>query len=401
MDKLKDILDRQFADRPKDVFFCKKCVISNQRPRVSFDKNGVCSACQFAHEKKYIIDWEERAHQLKTLCDTYRKTNGEYDVIVPCSGGKDSASVAHKLKHNYGMHPLTVTWAPFMYTDIGWQNFQNFIRSGFSNILATPNGKLHRKLARIAFEAVGDPFLPFIYGQMAYAFHIALKFDAKLVFFGENGEAEYGGSTKNNYRPYMPLEDWADLYFKGATIEDLIEWGMKHDLLHKEDFDDSDLIFYRPPPVKELVGKGIQMHWFSYYHKWVPQENYYYAAEHTGFQANPDGRSEGTYSKYASLDDRLDGLHYWLGFIKFGIGRTTSDAAHEIRDNHITREEAAGLVSRYDGEFPQKHFKESLDYLELSEDRFWEIIDGFREASPHLWEKVNGEWKLKHQVATP
>ena len=398
MDKLKEILDRQLENRPKNVFFCKSCVLSNQRPRLMFNKDGVCTACQFAYEKKNVINWADRQKQLRELCDTYRKTNGEYDVIVPCSGGKDSASVAHKLKHDYGMHPLTVTWAPFMYTEIGWQNFQNFIKSGFPNILGSPNGGLHRKLARIGLEAVGDPFLPFIYGQMSFAFHIAMKFDIRLIFFGENGEAEYGGSTKNNYRPFMPIEDWVDLYFKGATVDDLLDWGLENNILKSDDFNDSDLTFYRPPPLDELRGRGIQMHWFSYYHKWVPQENYYYCAEHTGFQANPEGRSEGTYSKYASLDDKLDGLHYWLGFIKFGIGRATSDSAHEIRDGHIIREEAVSLVHRYDGEFPEKHFRESLEYLDLSEQKFWDIVEKYRIASPHLWEKVDGTWKLKYQV---
>ena len=398
MDKLKDILDKQLESRPKEVFFCKSCVLSNQRPRLTFNKDGICTACQFANEKKHVIDWADREKQLKKLCDNHRKTNGKYDVIVPASGGKDSASVAHKLKHMYGMHPLTVTWSPFMYTEIGWQNFQNFIKSGFPNIFGSPNGHLHRKLARIGLEAAGDPFLPFIYGQMSFAFHIAMKFDIKLIFFGENGEAEYGGSTKNNYRPFMPIEDWADLYFKGATVDDLIDWGLENNILKPDDFDESDLMFYRPPQDDELTGKGIQMHWFSYYQKWVPQENYYYSAEHTGFQANPEGRSEGTYSKYASLDDRLDGLHYWLGFIKFGIGRATSDAAHEIRDDHITREEAVALVHRYDGEFPEKHFKESLEYLDISEEKFFDIVEKYRVASPDIWEKVNSNWKLKHQV---
>jgi N-acetyl sugar amidotransferase len=292
-----------------------------------------------------------------------------------------------------------VTWAPFIYTDIGWQNYQNFVGSGFTNLLAWPNGKLHRKLARVAFEAVGDAWQPFAFGQMAYAFHIALQFDIKLVFFGENGEAEYGGSPKNNYRPLMPLEDWAELYYKGVTVDDLIAWGLERDLIRKDDYDDSDLMFYKPPRPEVLQEKGVQMHWFSYYHKWVPQENYYYCAEHTGFQANRDGRSEGTYSKYASLDDRLDGFHYYLAFIKFGIARATSDAAHEVRDGHISREEAVALVHRYDGEFPTQYFKEFLEYLDIDEKKFWDVVDRYR--SPHLWEKSNGEWRLKHRVANP
>lgn len=389
-------LEKQLTTQPKEVKFCKKCVVSNQRPRIVFDKDGVCSACKFAYEKDHVIDWEARERELVQLLDKYRRNDGWWDVIVPGSGGKDSSYVAHQLKHKYGMHPLSITWAPFKYTDIGFQNLYNFIHSGFNNILFHPNGKLHRKLARVAFEEVGDAFLPFVYGQMCYAFHLALKFDIKLVFYGENGEAEYGGDPKNNYRSHMPIEDWAIAYWKGTTVHELIDCALKNkDYLALEDFDKSDLSFYCPPKLEDLRKSDIQMHWYSYYHKWIPQENYYYSTEHTGFQANPE-RSEGTYSKYASLDDRTDGFHYYMGFIKFGIGRTTSDSAHEIRDGHITREEGVALVRRYDGEFPGKYFKEFLEYIDIDEEHFWEVVDSFRQ--PHLWEKVDGVWRLRHFV---
>jgi len=153
------------------------------------------------------------------------------------------------------------------------------------------------------------------------------------------------------------------------------------------------------PDQKKVAELNAQMHWFSFYKKWVPQENYYYAAENTAFQANPDGRSEGTYSKYASLDDRTDGFHFYLAYIKFGIARATSDASHEIRDGHLTREEGVALVHRYDGEFPKKYFKDFLEYLSITESEFWEVINFYRSLSPHLWEKSGAEWKLKHKVS--
>jgi len=158
-----------------------------------------------------------------------------------------------------------------------------------------------------------------------------------------------------------------------------------------------DLRYYLPPSPEECRSAGLKIRFFGYYKKWVPQENYYYAVEHTGFAANPAGRSEGTYSKYASLDDRIDGFHYYMAFVKFGLGRATSDAAHEVRDGHLTREEAVALVRRYDGEFPARHFKEFLEYTGLSERRFHEIVDAAR--PPHLWEKTTEGWKLKHQVS--
>lgn len=391
------VLEKQLLSQPKEVIYCKKCVVSNQRPRIIIDDEGVCSPCRFAHEKYHTIDWKQREKELETMLERHRRKDGTWDCIVSASGGKDSSYVAHQLKHKYGMHPLTVTWAPFRYTDIGWKNFVSFVDSGFNNLMAFQNGKLHRKLARIAFEELGDAWQPFTYGQIFYSMHIALRLGIKLIFFGENGEAEYGGSNKNNYRSHHPAEDWGLLYFKGCSVDNLLDYGVKHkNYVIKEDIDSSDLSFYRPPNPDELKKAGIQVHWYSYYHRWIPQENFYYATEHTGFVANPE-RSEGTYSKYASLDDRLDGFHYYLAFIKFGIGRATSDAAHEVRDGHITRDEAVALVHRYDGEFPSKYFQEFLEYLDITEEHFWSVIDSFR--PPHLWGKVNGVWKLKHRVS--
>lgn len=391
------VLDKQLEQQPEEVRFCKKCVVSNQRPRTYLNEEGVCNACEYAWKKEHEINWQEREQELVELLDKYRSKDGSFDVVVPASGGKDSGIVAHQLKHKYGMHPLTVTWVPFLYTDIGWKNYINFVNSGFDNILANPNGKLHRKLARVAFELKGDHWEPFCFGQKTYPFHIAVKFKIPLIFYGENGEVEYGGSMKNADKPYESPEDWEELYFKGAGIDALVEEGLKMDIFKKNEITSKSFELYKAPPLEKIEKIGIQMHWWSYYHKWVPRKNFYYSAKHTGFKANPDGRSEGTYSKYASLDDKTDGFHWYLGYIKFGLGRASRDAQMEIRSGHITREEAVALVRRYDHEFPSRYFKEFLEYLDITEEHFWEIVDAYR--PPHLWEKVNGEWKLKYVVS--
>ena len=320
------------------------------------------------------------------LCDQHRKDDGSYDVIVPTSGGKDSGRVAHELKHKYGMNPLAVTWAPALYTDIGRKNFDNLIRVGnIDNILGTPNGAIHRLLAKLAFVHLGDNFQPFVYGQTNFPLKIAVMHNVSLLMYGENGEVEYGGNMKNAYRPSREITDHDKHYFSGLPPE----FWMNHGVTK------ADIAPYMPPPYKDILKNKTEIHFYGYYKYWDPQENFYYCMEHTGFSPNSE-RSEGTYSKYASLDDRTDGFHYYLSYIKFGIGRATSDSAHEIRDEKITREEGVGLVKKYDGEFPKKHFKEFLEYIGITEDLFFETIDSWR--SDHLWKKENGEWKLRHAV---
>ena len=139
----------------------------------------------------------------------------------------------------------------------------------------------------------------------------------------------------------------------------------------------------------------MEVHYFSYYKKWDPQESYYYAYEKTGFKPNTE-RTEGSYSKYSSIDDKIDDFHYYTTYIKYGLGRSSYDASQEIRCGKITREEAVSLVKKYDGEFPKKNFEAFLEYISVSEKEFWKIIDSYR--SPHLWKKENDKWIMKEKV---
>lgn len=394
-----EMLDQQLRVLPDHICYCSSCVNSNLRPRLKFNGKGECDACQYAHEKDHTIDWRAREGELLALLDKHRSKSGSYDVIVPGSGGKDSSYVAHQLKHVYGMHPLTVTWTPHMYTDIGWKNLQSFIDSGFDNILFRPNGKFHRKISRLALELLGDSFEGWCYGARAYPIHVAINHRIPLVFYGENQMAEYGGMVENKYRSHDNFAEWGKITYKGQRgIDTLIEKGLAYGRFTKKEIEDNTatLALYKLPPIEDIKKIGLESHWFSYYKKWIPQENYYYAQKHCGFEPNPDGRSEGTYSKYASLDDKTDGFHFYMQFIKFGFGRCTSEAAMEIRSGHITREEGVVLVRKYDGEFPKKYFKEYLEYLDLTEGDFWRIVDKFRNRN--VFEKIDGEWCLKYQV---
>lgn len=389
---------------PEEVRFCSKCTISNQRPSstiefiakdnikkgIKVSSNNICDACKY-NDVKNKIDWEEREKKLISLCNKYRKSSG-YDCIIPGSGGKDSAYASHLLKYKYGMNPLTVTWAPHLYTDIGWKNFTNWIHvGGFDNILFTPNGKLHRLLTKLAFENLLHPFQPFIIGQKIIGPLMALKFNIPLVFYGEN-QAEYGNSIDENETPKMDKK-----FFSINNSKEIILGGLKiEEIIKKYNFNLNEFSPYIPPSIKEIEQAGIEQQFLGYYVKWDPQECYYYATENTGFKSNTE-RTEGTYSKYSGIDDKTDPFHYYTTFIKFGIGRATYDAAQEIRNDKITREEGIALVKKYDSEFPNKYFKEFLEYIDLSEDKFWKILDSFR--SPHLWSKNDkNKWILKEQI---
>ncbi len=413
---------KQYYGLPAQVQYCKKCVISNQRPNsaveynhtaktkkktINFDHNGVCDACNFAEKKNNLIDWKLREKELVELCNKYRKTDGSYDCLVPGSGGKDSFYASHILKTKYKMNPLTVTWAPHIYTDWGWKNFSSWISAGHDNYLMTPNGKVHRLLTRLSTELLFHPFQPFMFGQKSLAPKMALLFNIPLVFYGEN-EAEYGNPIEDTD---TALRDWS--YFTSEDTDKVSLGGVSVTDLNKYfGINKNDLQPYLPANPNKILEQKIQVHYLGYYHKWHPQSCYYYAVENGGFVASPE-RTPGTYSKYNSIDDKIDDLHYYTTGIKFGIGRASYDAAQEIRSGDIERDEGVALVKRFDHEFPERFIDELFKYLTLNKKEFPIAYKMFEEPSmdknyfdlltdkfrsPHLWLYKHNNWQLRNPI---
>ena len=389
---------------PSEVIFCSRCVMSNQRPQSSVEmlsdgKNksglqiadGVCDACKYA-EIKEQTDWHSRQEQFLNFLEKYRSKDGSFDCVVPSSGGKDSSFTAHILKEKYGMTPLAVTWAPNMWTEVGLNNFNNLTRvGGVDSLLITPNGKLHKYLTKLAFENLGHPFQPFIHGQKVIGPKIAEKFGIKLVVYGEN-QAEYGNNIADNASPFMSndfftAEDSYEMKFGGVSVREIIS--------QSQQFKIQDFATYTPLTKEQLARSEIVMTYLGYFEKWDPQEVYYYAEENTGFTP-AEQRSEGTYSRYTEIDDKIVPIHFFTTYIKFGLGRASYDASQEIRNGHIDRDEAISLVSKYDGERPKLWLNDFLDYVDITEEQFNQVIDSLRPE--HLWKTVGNEFVLKSQI---
>ncbi len=387
---------------PKKVIFCKKSLISNQRPNsaiefnhskksrkktLNIDKNGISDSWKFSRIKNKI-NYKLREKKLLKLLDKYRG-KGEYDCVVPGSGGKDSCYASHILKYKYGMNPLTVTWPPIIYTDYGKRNFKNWLSSGkFANISAKRNDNFFKILTKLSIENLLHPFQTFILGQKNYPPKIAHQENIPLIFYGEN-EAEYGNPISDNQsslrdKSYYVYKNFRDLRLGGLKINEIMnEYNFKY-----KDFDS-----ILPLNEEKLKSFPLEVHYLGYYLKWIPQEAYYYSVENCKFRPRPF-RTQGTYSRYSSIDDKIDDLHFYTTFIKFGIGRATYEASQEIRNDHLTIEEGKKLIKKYDGEFPDRYFSELMKYLKIKEGDFFRLCDNGR--SPHLWKKIKNKWFLRH-----
>jgi len=359
--------------------------------------NGVCNACTEVQKKYNETDWKEREAKFRKFLEKYRSRNGSYDCIVPGSGGKDSVFQAHILKEKYKMNPLTFTFSPHIYTDVGMQNFHNWpLKADVPNYLYTPSGRVHSKLTNLAFNNLLHPFQPFIFGQRNMVAHIAKKFKIPLIFQGEP-QSERGG-MEDEIDQYEMLPR----YWTKKKNQKILMSGLELSELEKNHkITKHDLECYLPMNEEEAVKEEIKIVYLGYFENLQPQENYYLAAKLIDFKPN-DRRTEQTYSKYNSIDDKIDPFHYYTAYIKFGYGRCTEEASMETRERYIDRDEAVKLVHKYDHEFPARYFGEFLRYINISEDNFYDKLDEFRPS--HLWEKIGNDrqhcknWKLKIKV---
>ena len=365
---------------------CKKCVMLGTRPRLQFNEDGVCSACEWNEIKTHDIDWAKRKQELFDLCDEIRGKQ-HFDCIVPASGGKDSIYVADKMKNECGLNVLTVTITPPLETDLIKRNMDRFLSHGYTNIKVTPNPEIAREINKYGFIEQGRPTLGWISCLNSVTLRLACAFRVPLIMFGEEGETEYGGSTELRYKPYYDTDFAIKIYTFGNDPASYLKI-LKH-------YNEQDLLLWLYPSEKEIRDTGFKVAHWSYYENWDPYNNYIVARDKYGMEVSPK-RNTGTYTNFAQLDTPLYELHTYMMYLKFGFGRCLQDACIDIRAGRITRDEAVKLVKQYDGEYPRDNIEKFLDYYQMTKDEFDAVLD--RHANKDLFFKEKGIWKPKFDI---
>jgi N-acetyl sugar amidotransferase len=368
------------------IFWCKNCLNMSTRPRITFDNKGWCNACQWMEEKT-SINWHDRDSQLKELIAKYKSKTGNFDCVVPVSGGKDGSYQAYMLKHKYGMNPLAVTVRPALSLTIGDQNLTNFINSGYNHIHISPNPKVLNKLNKYGFIEKGFPYYGWLIAISSACIRLAANFKIPLMFYGEDGEVEYGGSTESKYVPVFDIKYIKKIYLEGGHEQIL------NKILKDEDVSESDLYFFRFPSHEEYDTTGLSFTHWSYYEAWDSYRNYIVAKENCGLIEKSEG-SDDTFTNFSQNDQALYSLHAYMMYLKFGFGRATQDAGIEIRRGSMTREQGLNLVKMYDNAYPYHLIDTYLEYYQMTKDEFDEVLDKY--ANKDLFEKIDGIWQPKY-----
>jgi N-acetyl sugar amidotransferase len=362
-----------------NVFRCTSCLNMSTRPRILFDEQGRCNACQWA-ETKRSMDWTSRMRELDALLERQRSADGAFDCVVPVSGGKDGSYVAYRLKHDFGMNPLAITIRPPLALPLGDRNLYNFVMSGYSHIHVTPDPRAMQVLNRQGFIEKGFPYFGWLISMQAAVVRLACQLRIGLIFYGEDGEVEYGGTIQTSREPVYTIDYMKQVYLEG---------GYDH-VLQSSGLDQGALQFFRFPCDDERRGVDLKITHWSYFESWDPYRNYLVAKAHCGLE-EADATNSGTFTNFAQNDQALYALHAYLMYLKFGFGRATQDAGIEIRRGAMTREQGLNLVRLYDGQYPEEFIPAYLDYYEMKQDEFDAVLA--RWANKDLFELVDGRWE--------
>ena len=350
--------------------YCVNCVLPETKPDLSFDENGICSACN-SYSNRATIDWKLRESEFVSILNRFKNDDrNTWDCIVPVSGGKDSTVQVLKILE-LGFNPLCVTATTCHLSEIGRQNLINIRELGADAIEFSPNPVLRRKLNRIGLEHLGDISWPEHLGIFTIPVRAAVQFNVPLIVWGENSQNEYGGpatAMQNNSLDRSWLEEFGGLL--GMRVSDLPEFS---------GIEEKDLIAYTYPSDEELKRIGVTGLFLGYFFPWDGLSNAI-LAQANGFKSLGHA-VEGSMVDYENLDNHQTGIHDYFKYLKYGFGRATDIASLHIRRGRLSREQGISIVKQRDGAYPSTCLDlpliEILTPLGLSIHDFDDICDQF------------------------
>ena len=363
----------------KNIFWCNKCLNTSTRPRITFDKFGVCNACLWSDEKKKI-NWSLRKKEFLSLIKKIKKNKkSEFDLIIPVSGGKDGSYVTYMCKEKYNLNPLCVTVNPPLRTKLGHDNLENFKKRSINLLEVNLPYESHMHVNKYGFVNHGRPLYGWLIAIFTSVLKVAKSFNIDLIMYGEDGEAEYGGVSKIKNSAIFDSKFIKETYFSQEYYNST------------KNIKKNDKIWWEFPKHSSTIK---MTHW-SYFENWDSYRNYVISKKYFGIKENTT-KNSGTYTNFSQNDTSLYDLHVYMMYLKFGFGRANQDAGIDIRRGSLSRDQAVQLANIYDNEFPDSALEEYLDYYKMNKNSFQNVIDKF--VNKKLFKKVKKIWQPKFEV---
>ena len=341
----------------KGIKYCIRCCTPETQEGVDFDELGICTACRSSEEKMHI-DWAKREAELSKILEKAKSEAGNnYDCILPISGGKDSFFQAHILTKKYKMKPLAVTFSHNWFSETGVYNLQRCLEVfDLDHIQFTPARGLVNRLSKKSLNVIGDTCWHCHSGVGAFPLQIATKFNIPLLVWGESIAENDGRATYSN-----PKHTFDRDYFTKVSAR------LTSDEMVGDTLSSKDLHPFALPSHKEIEESGVWGLHIGDYMFWDEERQTEWIKKEYGWK---ETEMEGAYKGYKSAECIMAGMHDFTCYLKRGFGRSTQQAAVDVRNGLLTRSEAFDLVREYEQKRPG-----ALDYYlkitGMSEDEFY------------------------------
>jgi len=329
---------------------------------------------------------------LAELTDEYRST-GNYDIVIPVSGGKDSYYQTHVAVKELHLKPLLVTYHGNNYLPEGEYNLRRMSEVfDCDHIIIKPSVEVLVRMNRVGFRLQGDMNWQNHCGIFTAPIQVAVRYKVPLMMWGEHGFMDLGGMHSYNdfveftgkYRLEHGLRgyDWQDFTDDGLVRLNRPEL--------KEGLTENDLLWAKYPTDEEIDDVGVRGIYLSNFVNWDANVHSKLVMDLYGWRPAQQP-FERTYRTISNLDDMHEnGIHDYLKFIKLGYGRGSDHSCKDIRAGIMTREQGIEMVRKYDHVKPHRDLERWLKYVGMTEEEFDATCDTFRDR--RVWRIKDGMW---------
>jgi N-acetyl sugar amidotransferase len=372
------------------MYYCVHCLNTSTRPNIIFDSDGLCYPCS-NHQNDEDIDWDERNKKLSEIIDFGRRNNQSgYECIVGVSGGKDSTRQALHIKEHFNLKPLLVSmnYPPQQMSQRGADNLSNLIKKGFDcvNIGCAP--LTWKKTMRHAFVNYGNWAKATEFALFASVPRLAIAYQIPLIWWGESAATLLGDMGVLGAHP----SDGNRLKYSNTLGGGGVEW------LTNAGFKREHILQYIYPSDEEMSRANLRIIFMDYFMKdFTNYANGNYSALRGLVIRKANPHIDPDIFGNSMLDEDFMNVNMYIRYLKFGFGRTSDIVNLEIRAGRMTREEGIKLVSRYDGNYDRSLIEKFADYIGITVEGFWSVVDRF--ANKELFEKISdGNYYPKFKV---
>ena len=365
----------------KDIKVCSRCLYTENHPLgLYIDDEGLCSGCK-VHEEKDTLNWAEREQKLKSILGEYKNKNlNNYDCIIPVSGARDSYFIVHKIKHEYGMNPLLVTYNAQYNTERGIRNLA-YLRTHFDCDIftLTVNPQSVKKITRATLRRLGSLYWHVLAGQTVFPVQVAVRLKIPLIIWGAHQGMDQVGMYSHLDEVEMTRKYRKEHDLMGLEAEDLIS--------DEDQVFAKDIYQFRYPDNHDLASVGVRGIYLNNYIRWDTKAQHEQMIAKYQYESYPQTR---TFDSYNDVDSFVySDLHDYIKTLKWGYGKVTDHVNREIRLKRLSREDGQKLITQFKDIKPV-FTRQFMDWLGVTENAFNFILDQHR--NPAIW-KRDGSWQ--------